>query len=388
MNFYIFDIMDQLLIKTQYSDFQEPLTQVIATKRVDIQQYTPHAPITISSDSEFASQGFNGSGTVTDPYQIEGLNITSSNSVLIVIRHTTAYFTLKNNILNGIAQASLGISLFNVANGTIENNLIFNHESIGIVLDLASYNIITNNTLTNNLNGIKLGPGIEGPRGYNTVTNNAIINNRLNGIISDGSRNNILSNNIVTGNQQGGIWLSGSDESTLSANIISNNSLQGIFLSSSSASTISNNTVLNNGYAGVEIVGSQQITISSNTISNNGNEGLFLSDSSDSNVLNNTVSTNSGYGIHLDDTTQNVIISGNNFLGNNPEGESQAHDVGQGNIFEANYWDDENHQPDSKTDSKTESPFILQPNAIFGLVVLAVVVSALVVIIRKQIVAK
>ncbi len=381
-------------INNHYFELHEPLIHVTASNGEVIQQYSPHEPIIISSNSEFASQGFAGSGTIDDPYKIEGFNITASQSALIVIRHTTAYFSIRNNILNGIFQTSQGINLFNVVHGTIENNFIFNHESIGIILDLSTYNVITNNTITNNFNGIKLGRG-----GYNTVTKNTICNNKLNGIMSE-SRGNILSENLVTGNQQGGIWLSGSDESILSANIISNNSLQGIFLTSSSTSIISNNSVINNGYAGVEISSSNQINVSSNTISNNNNEGLFLSDSSGSSVLNNTISANHGYGIHLDEITQNNTISGNYFIGNNPDGGSQARDDGQGNIFEANYWDDWTNTHSSSpiegigtdqdpfTLSKSDNPFILNTNIIFGVCALIVIISALVVIIRKQVLVK
>ena len=400
MNFSIFDITGHLPIKNHYSEIQEPLNDVIEADRVEIQQYYPHDPITISSDSEFASQGFNGSGTIADPYQIEGLNIAASKSALIEIRHTKAYFTIRNNILNGMFKASSGIKLYNVLNGSIENNIIFNHESDGINLFLASYITITNNTITNNFNGINLGPGREGPRTYNSVTNNKINNNRLSGILSDRSRCNLLSNNIITENQQAGIWLTGSYESTLSANLIINNSLPGIYLSFSSISAISSNTILNNGYTGVHILGSRQVNVSSNTISSNGYEGLLFIDSSESRVLNNTVSTNYGYGVHLNEFTQNVTITGNNFLGNNQQGGSQARDEGQGNIFEANYWDDWSSidlsypiegivdYQDQISYSKSEDPFIVKTNVIFGLCVLIVIISALIVIIRKQVLYK
>ena len=43
--------------------------------------YTPHAPITITSNADFSTQGWPGSGTVDDPYVIEGLNITSDGNV-------------------------------------------------------------------------------------------------------------------------------------------------------------------------------------------------------------------------------------------------------------------------------------------------------------------
>jgi parallel beta-helix repeat protein len=393
MNFYTLAITIQLPVKNQYSGFQGTHNRVIDEKIVEIQQYVGHDPITILSDNEFASQGFNGSGTVDDPYLIEGFNITASKGNLIGISTTTIYFTIKNNILNGLSKASSGISLLNVVNGIIENNNIVNHESYGVVLDHSSHNVITNNTITNNFIGLRLGR-----HGDNTITKNTINNNINSGINSDHSRNDIFSRNVVTGNHHVGILFQGSAGSTVFANVISNNSFQGIFLSASEDCTISSNFISNNRYEGVHASGSDQIGISNNTISNNGHEGLFLSDSISFSVLNNNISKNNGYGVLFDELSHYGTISGNFFVGNNPVGESQACDGGIDNIFENNYWNDWTNtfssypidriaiylEGNQTTPSNHENPLTLPTNVIFGVCLLVIILSVLVVFTRKK----
>ena len=53
-----------------------------------IQAYTPHAPISITSNGEFTTLSFPGTGTTSDPYIIQNLNITTESEVGILISDT------------------------------------------------------------------------------------------------------------------------------------------------------------------------------------------------------------------------------------------------------------------------------------------------------------
>ncbi|MFX1516407.1 MAG: right-handed parallel beta-helix repeat-containing protein, partial [Promethearchaeota archaeon] len=217
-----------------------------------------------------------------------------------------------------------------------------------------------------------------------------IRNNKQSGISIDDSDLNIFSHNVITENQLTGI-LSGGVKNIISANLILNNSFQGILASYNLFDTIANNIISNNGNEGVSISGNH-IAITNNTISNNNDEGLVLSESSYSNVLNNTFFNNKGYGILLNDFTQNAIVSGNNFTRNNAMGGSQAADTGRNNIFDDNFWDDwtptsspypidlsVNYHRNTYT-----KEFTLPPNVIIGAFFLVAILSALILIIRKQ----
>ncbi|MFX1516681.1 MAG: right-handed parallel beta-helix repeat-containing protein, partial [Promethearchaeota archaeon] len=196
-------------------------TELSLTKRIEARQFSPHDPISIFSDEDFDLQGFPGSGTVSDPYRIEGYNITSSKGELILIRYTRVYFMIKNNLLNGLFKASSGIKLIDVDNGIIESNYISNHTSNGIDLHFSNCNIIYDNAINNNFNGIRLREAH-----INHISKNIIRNNKQSGISIDDSDLNIFSHNVITENQLTGI-LSGGVKNIISANLILNNSFQG-----------------------------------------------------------------------------------------------------------------------------------------------------------------
>ena len=374
----------QLPLKSKNFGFQDLQNRVFLTKKTESRQYSPHEPIHIFSDNEFNIQGFPGSGTVSDPYRIEGYNITAPQGELILIRHTQVYFMIKNNLLNGLSIASSGIKLINVDNGIIENNYIVNHTSNGIDLHFSSCNIIYDNVIISNFNGIRLKEGH-----INNISENIISNNKQSGIASDISDLNIFSHNVITENQLAGIR-SGGVKNLISANLISNNSFQGILASYNMFDAITNNIIANNGNEGILISGNH-ITITNNTISNNDNEGLLISESSYSSVLNNTFSNNKGYGVLLDDFTQNAIVSGNSFIRNNPMGGSQAADTGINNIFDDNSWDDWTITSIYPIDLSVNYPkkiyrseFTLPPNVIIGVYFLLAILSVLFLIKRKQ----
>lgn len=90
--------------------------------------YTPAEPIAIGSNSDFISYGFPGSGTKTDPYRIEGLNITARIdwTELISISDVTAYFHIKNNYLDGLGGQGWGLVLNNIMTAVIEQNIVIN----------------------------------------------------------------------------------------------------------------------------------------------------------------------------------------------------------------------------------------------------------------------
>ncbi len=86
--------------------------------------FTDHGPITISA----AWFGWPGSGTPTDPYRIENLNITSSD-IAISIDHTSEHFVISNCFIlcTDSANTKQGIDFSYADNGKIENCTIKNY---------------------------------------------------------------------------------------------------------------------------------------------------------------------------------------------------------------------------------------------------------------------
>lgn len=158
--------------------------------------YTPHDPISISSDSDFETQEWPGNGTKANPYLIEGLNITT-NDFCIRIQSTSAHYIIKNCFLSAPSPTSNpGIDLFSAPNGTIQDCKIEKHQS-NVQLSVSHNCTFKNNT------------------------------------ISEGGKN--------------GIYLWGSNQCALINNTFANNSESAVNLEQTSSSTIANNTFQNNG---------------------------------------------------------------------------------------------------------------------------------------------
>ncbi|MFW9850480.1 MAG: right-handed parallel beta-helix repeat-containing protein [Candidatus Thorarchaeota archaeon] len=101
-------------------------------------QYITHSSISINNDTEFQNEGFSGSGTSEDPFIIENIffNSTFFNAVDIV--NTRAYFIIRGC---KILAEGMGIYLFNVSNGLIEDCIIQGNGS-GIYVDNSTNMII------------------------------------------------------------------------------------------------------------------------------------------------------------------------------------------------------------------------------------------------------
>ena len=110
----------------------------------------PHAPIVINGNSDFnPSNGVTGgSGTASDPYMIQGWNISSSGCCSTIpgisINNTSAYFIIRNVYLN--AWPSPGIITGNVTNGVIRDSHAWGYPW-GMILDSSRNILVSNDTV-------------------------------------------------------------------------------------------------------------------------------------------------------------------------------------------------------------------------------------------------
>jgi parallel beta-helix repeat protein len=172
---------------------------------VDIPQkasaYTPHDPIEIDGDLDFANQAANegwvGDGSKGDPYIIEGYEINTYSKNGIDIRSTTVYFVIKDTHIFGYDWS-------------------YNNYQMGIYLDNITNGIIENCSIENNLFGI----GISSSMGINIFNNNFTDNFRYGLYFEESHEINIFNNNItyLWGN---GMFFSFSDGNNIFNNNIS-----------------------------------------------------------------------------------------------------------------------------------------------------------------------
>jgi parallel beta-helix repeat protein len=339
------------------------------------------APIHIYGNDEFQAtaiaQNWPGDGSSSAPYVIDGLVLSGTNS-FIEIRNSDVYFQISNC---DISYGYNGIYLYNVKNGHIVNNTIYNNDH-GILLDNSNNCIIANNTLHDNDWGVSLW----------SSENNIIINNNVynktatgwdGGILLQTAKNNIISDNMIHRCFRG-IILESSIHNTISNNKISQTDEDGIGLGFSDHNTIVNNTVFDNYGNGINHWDSNNNKISNNIIFNN-HDGIVLSRSHNHFISNNTVydcpngitlwdsnhniiSNNKVYncnGIHLwhdDIPSQNNTVTRNDLSSNNPWGGSQASDDGANNVFAYNYWS-EWTSPDANGDGVVDKPYVIDGSA-------------------------
>lgn len=273
--------------------------------------YNETTAISIIGNSGFS--GYPGSGTVNDPYRIEGLNITATNENLIYLDGTTAYFTISNNWLNGLSSSTFGIYLENVTNGIISNNTITNNFATGIFMGNSNEILIQNNIINDNLYA-----GIDFYRSnFNTVVNNLVSGNLgWAGISYVESSDNEILDNIVKDNLGNGIIMDYSKNSLIQNNVINDNSYAGIrIVRSSSNIDLITNQIFHNFEWGINVHDSQSIDIQGNIAENNLLVGILVDVSQNIFIEGNSVKENSAQGIWVGGSSFVYLI--NNMLSSN-----------------------------------------------------------------------
>jgi parallel beta-helix repeat protein len=227
---------------------------------------TPHDPIVILSDSDFAAQGWPGSGTPGDPYRIEHLaiDLNGTDGHCIEIQSTSAHFVVfnctlteatglgysgicLNDVQNGRLEANnitgndIGILLGNSSLNNILNNAISNHGRAGVYFDESSDNTIRTNNVTTSWSGLYLEWSTS-----NVLNNNYCYDNEFGIDVYGASTNNSIVNNTCVSNNYG-IYLSFAAENDIIENNCSQNNL-GIHVLESNSNSIDINTCNDNVY--------------------------------------------------------------------------------------------------------------------------------------------
>jgi parallel beta-helix repeat protein len=214
---------------------------------------TPHDAIAIDGDDGFSKtallEGWPGDGSPENPYLINGLDINQggANGHCISISNTRVSFIISNCNLTGaryipFASAGAGISLENVTNGVLVNNICNNNGYSGIYLRHSDSNTVANSTCNSNaVHGIWLADSDS-----NTVSDNICNYNGYRGIRLSDSYSNIVMSNTCNSNTEGGIQLFRSDTNTVARNTCSSNGEYGIFLDELHSNIIVNNICLGN----------------------------------------------------------------------------------------------------------------------------------------------
>jgi len=319
---------------------------------------TAHAPILITSDSEFTLTNgvIGGDGSQGNPHVISGWEILTDSSTGIEIRGTSAYFTIENCSVHG-SLLHTGILLNNSANGVVRNvsstmnleglvamnssdmliadcNMSAN-ENCGIDLINPHAVAVSNCTITdiaydnlgaiqidglstevrveNNTIAVAKGSGIrvDGSINGSSIANNSIADCDVDGIMGSDMENTSLMDNEITSCSQHGIWIGGDEDNQVVRNTVSN-SRRGI-LCYSPGTTIEWNMIENSSLdAGINCWSSGN-TIANNTVTDCKYWGLTIPMYSSDNVISDNTFVGDGVSMSL-------YAWGNRFVSNTVNG--------------------------------------------------------------------
>ncbi|MFX0171613.1 MAG: nitrous oxide reductase family maturation protein NosD [Candidatus Hodarchaeota archaeon] len=305
------------------------------------QLWEEHAPIYINGNEDFKTtaqnEGWFGNGSSTNPYLIEGLNITTP-STSISIENTNMYFHITNCLVESYyvpyTSFSGGIYFANVSNAIISNNTVYYVEGIRLrkctnisfisnkarvmlsVEILSSKNIqIINNTIKG------LAFGIEIPSSKNIqIINNNISQINADAIVLQSTENSVISGNRINTTSQGiGISIQGGQYNSIRHNNIRNCNGSGIFIHTYEGIHIIENTISNNNGTGIDLRDSVKTNLIGNNVSYNAWDGLFLYNTREITLSTNNITNNGRTGLLLEDS-EKVKISDNNVTHNHDTG--------------------------------------------------------------------
>ncbi|MFX0209381.1 MAG: nitrous oxide reductase family maturation protein NosD, partial [Candidatus Hodarchaeota archaeon] len=273
-------------------------------------------PIFIDGDSDFAQQanrfGWPGSGTLEDPYIIEhdveipykkGKKKSSIPPAAISISNTTVHFIIRSSTLSNYNGGVDGIVLWNVINGEISDNFIFNFVN-GIFLVGSDYITISDNTIQGYSESASIRPTSQSIR-FKLNKIQAFISR---GVFLDPSNHNVITNNRISGYTGTGVELLDSSDNLIDGNMIDNSAGEnGVFLAGSDYNNITNNDIYDSGTATSTAPSSQSIRAKVDSVQAFISRGVFLDPSNHNVISNNRISGYTGTGVELLDSSDNLI---------------------------------------------------------------------------------
>ncbi|MFX0056078.1 MAG: NosD domain-containing protein [Promethearchaeota archaeon] len=303
-----------------------------------IPAYDEALPIHISNDSDFADQAsansWDGNGSLSDPYIVKGLNITTAGTSPIQIGNSTVFFEIRGCLLVG---GAMGILLQNVTNAKIWNNTIQDSQSSGILVTESDDVIVANNTIQDISGPDSAGLYSLGSE-YCEYSNNTIDSVNGWGILADYTNNCSISDNVVSDLLHDGIRLRDSSENNITLNTVTSG-MSGIKLGNSHGCRLERNLVGFSLSDGISIEASANCVIKGNVVHESGSYSLDLSgDSSD--IISNTFYRSQMQGLRIQ--SDNSYVTQNNLIENNlgfVEAATYLDISGSNNDIIGNYYD-------------------------------------------------
>ncbi|MBN2228274.1 MAG: right-handed parallel beta-helix repeat-containing protein [Candidatus Thorarchaeota archaeon] len=286
---------------------------------------TPHGAISINSNYNFnqtaINEGWDGNGSESDPFIIEGYLFTNDGSC-ISIHSTTVYFIIRDCEFTtaGGTDNQYALNIVNVLHGTLNSSFI--HDKVGgIFLDYSyGFRLINTNISNIALNGVDLHCSDGALLENNTFTKTGVM---ITGYVASGWHHT-FTNNLVNGKPLGYFRSSN--------NIYIDGSLYGQIILAECTNCHVSDALIANASVGIALGHSTSCSVELSNVSWN-KFGILISKCDDIDVVNNTSGPFNEYGIHLNDSS-NCFIGGNEIFNNSQNGFDAV--AGTNNVVEYN----------------------------------------------------
>jgi parallel beta-helix repeat protein len=251
---------------------------------------TPHDPIVIVSDANLSAMGWPGSGSLIDPYIIEGLHITSSENC-IYIEDTRAYFVIRNCIMDGYTSSNYGVYLNNVSHGIVDNCTI-EWKCFGVCLTQSTNCTIFDSNIRHCRNS---GVYLASVSHDNNIANNTFVDNGRTGIEIVYSDEITIENNTFADHYELDIEVESGDMCIIRFNRLVDASERGIYIYYSNSGIIANNSVhsphsqYTGSRFGIRLHDSSSWVIGNNTLTGYATSSLVLDSTTHCKIQNNTL---------------------------------------------------------------------------------------------------
>ena len=242
--------------------------------------------IFINEDSDFVDYGFQGNGTINDPYLIQDMILSdeSPTGSSIHIQDTTKCFIISNNTIT--ANNSNAIQLRNVVSGT---------------------GIISNNTI-DFLHGFNTGIRILGSKNLR-IENNFFYDCGY--VFSVWYCEQIYIHDNKINLCYTGLFGTGSDFIEFENNLLTDCG-RGLRITYDSSYIAIRNNIFSEVTTGIEFFETGYSEISSNYIQAQNEKGIYFSESSNNFIYNNTIK-NTSIGIEIETNSDHITLSENTF---------------------------------------------------------------------------
>jgi parallel beta-helix repeat protein len=275
--------------------------------------YVLHDPINVDGEAGLikmkAKGECHGSGTLEDPYVIEGFKIIAGDGSGIGLVLVKTHLIIRDCYLQG---GIYGIVLRDSSNVIVTNNICLDNAQYSIFLLSSSNNTITNNQCISS-GGSCIDVGLS-------------------------DRNIVSANTCILAKDGSGINVWGSNANVVSNNTCNGNSLYGIYIAGSSGHQLSGNTCTNNSYSGIHILESEGAVVTNNACNGNGQYGIYLIKASRNTISHNTCLSNVN-GIRLFYAANGNLLFGNLLMGNQLQASDNSTNSWNTELY-GNYWGD------------------------------------------------